>query len=257
MRIARVGRIRALVAVLASSMWTGAARAADEPVEVMIVGVVHMANPHLDRHNVTVPDVLLPRHQEEIIRMTEGLGRFKPTQVHVEWDDQPKVDADYAHYLAGGLQSRRDEIVQLAFRLAKNASLAKVHASDTPMSFDFRPLFAFIAKQGRQAELDVLDAKGKAMMEAENEMLRTRGILPLLRMLNRPESILEGHLAHRLVLRYGAGAEQPGPEYWSGWTRRNILICAKIIQAAKPGDRLVAFFGSSHSFQLRQCIGET
>jgi hypothetical protein len=88
-------------------------------------------------------------------------------------------------------------------------------------------------------------------------MLRTQGILALLRHVNQPNYILDNHLSHRMVLLIGEGNEQPGADYWAGWNRRNILICAKIIQAARPGDRLAVFFGASHSFLLRQCVSET
>jgi hypothetical protein len=255
MRFAKAAAILAAVAGATLSMRIDAA--ADAPVEVMIVGMVHMANPGTSRHNMQMPDVLLPQYQVEITAMAEGLARFKPTQVHVESDNQSRTTADYTRYLAGELQSERDEIVQVAFRLAKRAGLAKVHASDKSVPFEPGPLFAFIAAHGKKGWLDAMDAKGKAKVAADEEMLKARGILAFIRLLNRPEEILKDHLAHQAVLRLGAGEEQPGPEYWAGWTRRNILICAKIIQAARPGDRLVAFFGSSHSFQLRQCIAET
>jgi uncharacterized phosphosugar-binding protein len=40
------------------------------------------------------------------------------------------------------------------------------------------------------------------------------------------------------------------------WYKRNFLICANLVQRARPGDRAVVFFGSGHSFLLRQCVGE-
>jgi uncharacterized protein DUF5694 len=217
--------------------------------------MVHMANPGLDRHDAEVPDVLLPKYQAEIVRMTDGLVRFKPTQVHVERERE--VATDYARYLAGELQSDRNEIVQVGFRLAKRLGLATVHASDVTMSFDFGPIFAFAAAHGKKAMLDALDAEAKANTQAEDQILRTQGILALLRRLNEPDYILDNHRAHRKVLLFGEGDEQPGADYWAGWNRRNILICAKIIQAARPGDRLAVFFGSSHGFLLRQCVSET
>jgi hypothetical protein len=257
MRFARAAAaVLAVVASAAPSLRIDAA--ADAPVEIMVVGVMHMANPGTSRdNNLQVPNVLLPRYQAELARLTEGLARFMPTQVHVEQEDQREVDADYARYLAGTLPSRRDEIVQVAFRLAKHAGLAKVHASDKRHFFDFAPIEAFIAAQGKQAWVEAQRAAGKARVEAVGEMLRARGILPYFRLMNRPEEILKDHLAHRRMLELGSGEDQPGAEYWAGWTRRNILICAKIVQAARPGDRLVAFFGASHAFQLRQCLGET
>src|SRR5262245_33404463 len=101
--------ILAGVVGITSMLSTGPLRAAETPTEVMVVGMIHMGNPGLDRHNARVPDVLLPRYQAEIARMTEGLARFKPTQVHVE--SEHEVATEYARYLAGELQSERDEIV--------------------------------------------------------------------------------------------------------------------------------------------------
>jgi hypothetical protein len=175
--------------------------------------------------------------------------------VHVESEHDQA--ADYTRYLAGELQSDPREIVQLAFRLAKQVGLKKVHASDSPMSFDFGPMISFAAAHGMKGLMDDLDAKSKASVADQEEMLRTRGLLALLRHLNRPGWILEGHMHHRMVMHFGDGKEQPGADYWAGWNRRNILICAKILQAAKPGDRLVVFFGAGHSYLLRQCVLET
>ncbi len=255
MRIAGAATILPAVVGIAPLILTDAVRAADAPTEVMIVGVMHMANPGLDLHDMRVPDVLQPRYQAEIARLTEGLARFKPTQVHVE--SERDLAADYARYRAGELQSDRNEIVQVGFRLAKHLGLVKVHASDTAMSFDLRPLFDFAAAHGKKAVLDALNVKANSQTETETEMLRTRGILAVLRRMNHPDYILDNHLTHRMVLPIGAGKEQPGADYWAGWNRRNILICAKIIEAARPGDRLAVFFGASHSFLLRQCVSET
>jgi hypothetical protein len=250
----RVAILAGIVGI-ATLPWAEASRAAGEMTEVMIVGVAHLANPGLDRHNTRLPDVLLPQYQAEIARMTEALARFKPTQVHVEsGDDQT---ADYTRYLAGELRSERSERVQLAFRLAKQSGLTKVHASDTPMSFDFDPIFSFAAAHGMQAMLDDWDAKTIAIEAADEEMARTRGLLALFRDLNRPARILEGYVGHRMTMLIGDGKEQPGADYWAGWNHRNFLICARILQAAKPGDHVVVFFGAGHSYHLRQCVLDT
>jgi uncharacterized protein DUF5694 len=246
-----------LAGIVGIAPWLRAetSHAADTSTEVMIVGMIHMANPGRDRHNMLVPDVLLPQYQAELARMTEGLARFKPTQVHVE--SEREVTSDYARYLAGELQSDRNEIVQVAFRLAKHVGLAKVHASDTEISFDFAPLISFAETHGKKALLDDIDAKYKAKTAVHEEIVRTRGLLAEVRHDNLPNEIFENHVIHRMVLPIGAGQEQPGADYWAGWNHRNILICAKIIEAAKPGDRLVVIFGTAHSYLLRQCVLET
>jgi hypothetical protein len=255
-RIARAATILAAVTGIAPLMWTDTARAADAPTEIMIVGMIHMANPGTSVFNVQVPDVLQPQHQAEIARMTEGLARFKPTQVHVESEDD--VAAYYARYLAGELQSDRNEKVQVAFRLAKHVGLATVHASDAWILGDYGPIQVFVAAHdSKEAVWDAMVVKAKETNEAQNEVVRTRGILALLRHLNRSDTMLDEHVMQRWLLPIGEGKEQPGPDVVATWYRRNIFICAKIIQAAKPGDRVAVFFGAAHSYLLRQCISET
>src|SRR5262249_32078035 len=141
-RIAGLATFLAAVAGIVPSPLTGTSRATERPVEVMIVGGVHMANTHTSVVNLEGPDVPLPPQQDEIIRMTEGLARFKPTQVHVEREED--VAADYARYVAGELQSDRNEVVQVAFRLAKQLGLTKVHASDITMWLDYATVGAFV-----------------------------------------------------------------------------------------------------------------
>jgi hypothetical protein len=58
------------------------------------------------------------------------------------------------------------------------------------------------------------------------------------------------------MLKVGGGTAQPGADLLTAWYKRNFYICANIVQFAKPGDRIVAFFGSGHEFLLRQCVSE-
>ena len=46
----------------------------------------------------------------------------------------------------------------------------------------------------------------------------------------------------------------PGADLLTAWYKRNAYICANIVQLAKPGDRVVVFYGSGHAFLLRQCV---
>jgi len=41
------------------------------------------------------------------------------------------------------------------------------------------------------------------------------------------------------------------------WYHRNLAICASLLQAARPGDRVIVFFGAGHLPLLRQCVQET
>ena len=58
------------------------------------------------------------------------------------------------------------------------------------------------------------------------------------------------------MLTMGGGDEQPGVKLLAAWYERNLAICARLLQAVKPGDRVVAFYGQGHIYLLQQCLRE-
>ncbi len=248
--------------IVFSLLLSTAARAADvpsppaAPVEVMVVAVFHMSNPGRDLHNLQVDDVLTPKRQAEIASVTDALARFKPTQVGVEWPTDAVAER-YPQYLAGTLAPSRNEVVQLGFRLAKTAGSAGVHSLDADGAFPYERLKNFADSHGRFGLLEDQNAIVQKMMDEQGRRLAEGGVGPTLRFLNDPTTIREGNGFYRTMLRIGAGDDQPGADLVAAWQHRNLLICANLIQLAKPGDRIVVFFGAGHAFLLRQCVTET
>jgi len=244
-------RILALGLILGLST---AASAAD--VQVMVVGDFHMSNPGRDMHNVQVDDVLAPRPQAQIESVTQALSRFHPTMVDAEWPADIAA-ARYEQYLKGRLAPSRNEVVQLGFRLARAAGLSTVHGIDVDGDFPYDAVAAYAKAHGQSALLDEQNAEVEAMVRKQADMLRDDGIAATLRFLNDSGTIAEGNGFYRTTLRIGGGTDQPGAELMTAWYRRNFLICANLVQLAKPGDRVVVFYGSGHTFLLRQCVSET
>jgi hypothetical protein len=246
------------VAILCAALLlaASAARAADAPVEVMIVGTFHMSNPDHDLHNMQVDDVLAPAMQAQIQGVTDGLARFHPTMIDVEW---PKdlTDQRYADYLSGTLAPSHNEVVQLGFRLAKQSGLSTVNGIDVDGDFPYEKVDAFAKAHGQDALLADANAQVQAMIERQDALLKSKGVADVLKAFNDPADIAHGNEFYRLMLRIGAGDQQPGADLLSAWYSRNFRICANIVQLAKPGDRVVVFFGSGHAFLLRQCIQES
>lgn len=251
-----IDTFKTFAAVVAGVFACAGPAAAEDATQVMILGTVHMNNPGLDLHNTKVGDVLEPDFQAQIARVTDGLARFKPTAVHVE-STPDRARERYALYLADKLTPSRDEAVQLGFRLARAAGLQTVHGVDADAPFPYGAVQAFAQAHGQEALLDAMNAEIAAMARAEGELLKTQGIAALLHQLNDPARIRYDHSFYRSMLRIGAGQEQPGAELLTAWYRRNFLICANILHLSKPGDRIVAIFGSGHAFLLRQCVSET
>ena len=250
-----VRRLLAALLLFATPALAAPAAAPPKPVQVMIVGVFHMSNPGHDMHNLQVDDVLAPKRQAEIEAISKALGRFHPTAVAAEWD-APLVAERYPKYLAGTLGPSHNEVVQLGFRLAK-ASGARMIGVDADGDFPYPAVEAYAKAHGQAGLLAAADRDAVQSVQAEGRLLANSGISGLLRYLNDPQRLKGDNAFYRTMLKVGGGADQPGADLLTGWYRRNFLICAHLVQLAKPGDRVVVFFGSGHAFLLRQCVQET
>jgi hypothetical protein len=222
----------------------------------MVVAVFHMSNPGHDLHNVSAPDVLLPERQAEIAKITNALAGFHPTKVMAEWDADVTSER-YTQYLAGALPPSRNEVVQLGFRLAKSVGLNRVYGIDADGDFPYKPVEAFAKAHGQSALLESANAEIETSVQTEAAVLRSEGVAAELRYLNDSDRLDRSNSFYRQMLRVGTGAQQPGVDLLTAWYRRNLLICALLLQSSRPGDRIVVFFGAGHAFLLRQCVKET
>lgn len=240
--------LRCLIAALATPA------VAQEPVQVMIVGDFHMSNPGRDLHNVQSDDMLAPKRQAEIAAAIAGFTRFRPTEVDVEWDADT-VAARYDMFLKSTLPPSHNEVVQLGFRLAQ-ASGASVHGVDVEADFPYDAVEAYAKAHGEDDILAGANANIETFVRQQDDLLKTGTVSDVLRWLNDPVAAKDGNAFYRTMLKVGGGTQQPGADLLTAWYKRNFYICANIVQLAKPGDRIVVFYGSGHEFLLRQCISE-
>lgn len=251
----RFGFSAALV-LLAALAAAAAAAPEPGPVPVMIVGTFHMSNPGHDLHNLAADDVLAPKRQAEIAAVTAALQRCRPTRVAVEWPAALTTER-YAAFRAGTLAPSRNEVVQLGFRLAEASALAAVDGIDVDGEFPYEAVDAYAKQHGQSALLDAAGAEIQSSVDAMAKRLATGSVGSVLRFLNEPARIAADNAFYATMLRIGGGDSQPGAELVAAWHRRNFLICAKLVQSIRPGDRVVVFYGSGHAYLLRQCVAET
>lgn len=230
--------------------------AAAAPVRVMIVGGFHMSNPGRDLHNSQVDDMLSPARQTQIVAVTDAIARFKPTVVAAEWPADIAATR-YADYRAGKLPPSHNEVVQLGFRLAATVNLTNFYGIDVDGDFPYDAVDSYAKAHGQSAWLADANAEIEAFVRKQDDILKKGSVADALRFLNDPALIAQGNAFYRTTLHVGGGAVQPGADLLTAWYRRNFLICANIVQLAKPGDRIVVFYGSGHAFLLRQCVAET
>lgn len=230
------------------------------PIQVMVLGTYHFGNPGLDLSNVRADDVLRPARQAELQEVAERLGRFRPTRVAVEVaaDGEPGHSLPgYRAYLAGERRDRRNEIDQIAFRVARAQGHAEVYGIDAEGDFPFDPLVAFAKAHGQEGALNAALDEIKARARAFEAAQANASIGQLLRRLNEPEAIRREHGWYLQMLRLGQGATQPGAALAAAWYARNLAICARLAQVARPGDRLLVVYGAGHSALLRHCVEST
>jgi len=247
---------RCFVALIALAALGEAAIAAEAAkTQVILVGTYHFSNPGKDINNVKAVDILAPERQREVGKVISALAKFAPTTVAVEWPEQV-VNERYAKFRAGQLPESRNEVVQLGFRLARERDLKAVHGIDVDGEFPFDAVVAWAREHGRSGEIDAMLAAGARETAHISALQDQTSIGGVLRYLNTRESIERNHSFYPPMLTMGAGERQPGVQLLSGWYTRNLATCARLLQAIKPGDRVVVFYGQGHIYLLQQCLRE-
>ncbi|UFH57505.1 DUF5694 domain-containing protein [Spirosoma sp. KNUC1025] len=108
-----------------------------QKAQIMIVGSDHLTQ--LYKSDMPNTDVLLAKQQEQMKGFTQLLIPYQPDLIMVEVlpGEQPRLDSLYTLYRhdklkLDQLEDGRSEVYQLAFRLAKQLGLSKVHGVNAP-----------------------------------------------------------------------------------------------------------------------------
>ncbi|MBE7170326.1 MAG: hypothetical protein INR73_07035 [Williamsia sp.] len=111
--------------------------AQSQKTDIMILGSDHFTQIYNSNNPNT--DVLLPQRQKEIREFISSAIRYRPDMIMVEVlpENQQKIDSLYTLYVADkikleNLEDGRSEVYQLAFRMAKQLGLSKIHCVNAP-----------------------------------------------------------------------------------------------------------------------------
>lgn len=243
-------------------------QAAPAPIQVMIVGTYHFANPGQDVNNARIAPMTTPQKQAELEAVAERLARFNPTTVAVERvaaDPDTLLDQVYPRFDAAMLASNPDERVQIGYRLAARLGLDRVYAideqSETRDYFPFGDVLDWLKAHDQMATFERLNAPiAEAMADLERRQ-HTESVAALLADMNRPDHPIDGAEGQAAfyygILAVGDGRSQPGAALNAGWYERNARIFAKLAVVARPGDRIVVVYGAGHNFWLRHFVSMT
>ncbi|MFN3911087.1 DUF5694 domain-containing protein [Hyphomonas sp.] len=231
--------------------------------EVMVLGTYHMDNPGADLVNMDADDVLAPARQAELEALVRRLAAFQPTAIMVEAESKRPdlIDTGYLNFTPDQLGSDRNEITQIAYRLAHELRIERVYGVDTREGeidfFPFEKVQSFEAAKG-------IDVTGPmiAQVQAEaaefSEAQKTETISHLLARQNDPAHIKAMHGAFYYgLLELADATSQPGAQLNYGWYARNALTFSKIAATTEPGDRVIVLYGSGHAYWLRHFTENT
>ncbi|MEO9634146.1 MAG: DUF5694 domain-containing protein [Parasphingorhabdus sp.] len=231
-----------------------------EPVRVMVLGVYHFANPGADLNNAKVDDVLTPQRQKELATLAETLKTFQPTVVAVEASAKPPyADAGYRDFKPEDLTKKRNETVQIGYRVAHAADIDRVYAIDEqpsegePDYFPYDRVHQQAEETGDAERLKTMSDYGVLIAEFE-EQQKSQSIPELLKFWNSGRFPDEFYWN---VMTLGEGEKQTGAELAAYWFMRNAKIFNKLVQVTEPGDRVIVVYGSGHGAWLREIVERT
>ncbi len=234
------------------------------PIQVMVLGTYHFGNPGQDLHNMKVESVLTPAKQAELANVAARLAKFNPTKIAIEALSD-RVDygvKKFGEFTPEKLATNPDERVQIAFRLAHQLGQTIVYGIDeqskTMDYFPFDKVDAYARTHGQADALTRLQENVERMVKEMEAAQKTTPIRLMLANENEPARILADHQNFYYgLLAFGDQKELPGAELNAAWYQRNAKIFAKLIQIARPGDRVIVAFGAGHAFWLRHFVRNT
>ena len=249
---------KAILTGIAAIFVAASVNAAEKPVQVMVLGAYHFGNPGLDTNNIKVDSVLTPDKQKQLDAVATVLLTFKPTHVMVEMQsEEPDFNlAAYRRFTTDRLKTEANEIDQIGFRIAKRAGLAEVQGIDEQPKAGEPDYYPYDVVQSTAAQFDqtkILD-DGNATVKTwlaqfENDQ-KTASVASLLVRTNSDPLYLKMD-SYYSWLRIGDKDVQAGADLNAMWYLRNAKIFGKLMQVAKPGDRILVVYGGGHGFWLR------
>ncbi|MBE7510431.1 MAG: hypothetical protein HS118_09575 [Bacteroidia bacterium] len=108
----------------------------DKPkIKVYLLGTFHFAQTD------SAYDVLSEKNQKSILKLCEIVKKQKPDKIFIErmpdFEYQTKMDSLYQAYKKGDPRPRRNEIWQVAFRVAKDLNHKTIYSCDHPGQYGF------------------------------------------------------------------------------------------------------------------------
>jgi len=235
-----------------------------EPIKVYLLGTFHFA-----QADTNVYDVRQEKHQQSIQQLAKMISAQTPDKVFIErmpeWENENRLDSFYQLYRKGDLRRARNEVWQVAARVAHGLNHPHLYQCDHPGQYGYyySQLEEYATAHG---QADRLNYKGKGITEPltnkiNGDSLRNAWpLLDYLQWLNSKEVLQTSH-AHYINVYPQVGNVDVfhydstyllGAELTADWYRRNIMIYTKIINQLDYDERAIfLIIGNDHVPILR------
>lgn len=238
--------------------------------EALLIGTFHYHNPGADVAKTKSFDILSEKSQLELEQISSTLKEYNPSRVFVEWpyNEQKKLDSLYQLYIENKYFTNdslsdfylKNEIFQLAFRVAKKNNLDKVYGIDyNETDFPYEKVMNDI-ESNHQTHLKekVENAIANFTADFDNMIASGASLKELTLALNAKEMKYDLNDLHNNVLSLaGSTDEFNGVFLTSEWYKRNLYMWSLIQKHTSDSDkRIMVLAGSSHTAMMELFIKE-
>ncbi|PQJ80548.1 DUF5694 domain-containing protein [Polaribacter porphyrae] len=234
--------------------------------EVLLIGTFHYNNPGKDVTKTKSFDILKEKYQLELQQISSNIKKYNPTKIFVEWpyDEQNELDSLFKQYTNGEYFNNdslsdfymKNEIFQLAFKVAKDNSLQKVYGIDYSTEFPFEEVMSDIenSKQSKlQAQIQEIFNWAKKI---DNKIEAGISLTELTYYINSKEFRSYSNNWHNnLMLLAGKPNDFSGPYLTSEWYKRNLYMWSLIQKNSIDSDeKIMVLLGGSHAAMIELFI---
>jgi len=228
----------------------------------MLLGTFHFEGSATDTYSGAPLDMRTPARQAELEDLATRLARWAPEQIAVERParDSAAVTAQYARYAADGATASSNEVVQVAFRLARRLGQPTVYPIDQAVPIGNDSVGALLVRRpDLRRRSDSLGARFQAEMAATQRAEAARSLVERLRLANTDSALHAGNSgAMFYYLAAGEGDNRGGPQLLARWYERNFYMAHNLARALRPGTRrALVLVGAGHVPPLRNILDES
>ena len=237
--------------------------------QVLLIGTFHYNNPGADVAKTKSFDIMNKDAQNELEHIAQRIKEYNPTKIFVEWpfDEQKELDSLYHRYQQNQYFSNdslsdfylKNEIFQLAFRIARKNNIEQLYGIDYSTSFPFEEVLAAIG-EANQTELmsEIQDGIAKFTVDFDNKIEEGASLAELTYYLNTAEMRKFSNYFHNtLMLLAGDTDNFSGPLLTSEWYKRNLYMWSLVQkQTWETDERIMILVGASHAAMFELFINE-